>query len=122
MRLSTAALVLSGAPAPYFGMIRNDEASGLPSELHEFLRALASETRQRMIFLMADGRERAVGDVARALNLGVSTASEHLALLRRGGILRSERRGKEVYYRPDREHALELLGRLTEVVTSCCGG
>ncbi len=101
-------------------MSRNDEAIGLPSELHQFLRALASETRQRMIFLMADGRERAVGDVARALNLGVSTASEHLSLLRRGGILRSERRGKEVYYRPDREHALELLARLTDVVTSCC--
>ena len=47
-------------------------------------------------------------------------ASEHLAILKRGGLLDAERDGKEVYYRPNRSRILGLLRNLTELLTACC--
>jgi DNA-binding transcriptional ArsR family regulator len=91
------------------------------SAIQEFLRALASETRQRILFqVFLDGQEHTVGEVAQAAKLGQSTASEHLAALRRAGILQARREGKEVYYRPDRSQILAQLGALTELLTNCC--
>jgi DNA-binding transcriptional ArsR family regulator len=91
------------------------------TDLEPFLKALASETRQRILLTaFANGRERTVGEVAEVVKLGQSTTSEHLAILRRGGLLESRREGKEVYYRPDRARILAALQRLTEALTCCC--
>lgn len=90
-------------------------------EMQDFLRALASETRQRILFgVFLDGQEHTVGEVAQAAGLGQSTASEHLTALRRAGIMQARRDGKEVYYRPDRARILSQLGALTEILTKCC--
>ncbi len=89
-------------------------------ELREFLRACASETRQKILFLFVDGAERTVGQIADQLEIVPSTASEHLAILKRGGLLDAEREGKEVYYRPNRSRILGLLRNLTELLTACC--
>jgi DNA-binding transcriptional ArsR family regulator len=90
-------------------------------EVNDFLKALASETRQRILLdVFGDGGERTVGEVAAIAGLGQSTASEHLATLRRAGILTSRREGKETYYRPDRARILASLHRLMEVVSHCC--
>jgi DNA-binding transcriptional ArsR family regulator len=89
-------------------------------DLQEFLKAMASETRQRILFLFVDGQPRTVGHIAAQLEIVASTASEHLAILKRGGLLVAERDGKEVYYRPNRTRTLALLHKLTEVVTACC--
>jgi DNA-binding transcriptional ArsR family regulator len=67
-----------------------------------------------------DGQEHTVGQVAERSGLGQSTASEHLAVLKRAGILTSRREGKEVYYRPQREGVLTLLSQLTDLLTHCC--
>jgi DNA-binding transcriptional ArsR family regulator len=89
--------------------------------LEPFLKALASETRQRILFrAFASGQERTVSQVAEAAGLGQSTTSEHLAILKRGGLLQSRREGKEVYYRPDRAKILAALRYLTEALTCCC--
>lgn len=89
-------------------------------DLQGFLKAIASETRQRILLLYADGRERTVGQVAAEIGLGQPTASEHLALLKRGGLLTSWRVGKEVYYRPDRQRILRTLRQLTDLLSGCC--
>lgn len=90
-------------------------------DVEPFLKALASETRQKMLFgVFADGRECTVGQVAEAMGLSQSTTSEHLAILKRGGILESRREGKETYYRPDRGRVLAMLRQLTELLSSCC--
>lgn len=89
--------------------------------LEPFLKALASETRQRILFrAFANGQEQSVSQVAEKAGLGQSTTSEHLAILKRGGLLQSRREGKEVYYRPDRAKILEALRYLTEMLTCCC--
>ena len=95
--------------------------NGPNSAIQDFLHALASETRQRILFqVFLDGQEHTVGEVAQAAGVGQSTASEHLAALRRAGILQARREGKEVYYRPDRARILSQLGALTELLTRCC--
>lgn len=101
-------------------MRRNVTAIDEHPELRDFLKACASETRQRIIFLFVDGAERSVGQIADELEIVPSTASEHLAILKRGGLLDAERGGKEVYYRPNRGRILSLLGKLTELLSSCC--
>lgn len=90
-------------------------------ELGEFLKALASDTRQIIFFkVFAGGGEYTVGQVAETVKLGQSTASEHLAVLKRAGLLQSRREGKEVYYRPDSQRILATLRQLTEQISRCC--
>lgn len=91
-----------------------------PLELQDFLKALASETRQRILQLFADGQERTVNQVAGEVGIGQSTASEQLAQLRRSGLLRARREGKEVYYCPDAARVHALLRQLNELLARCC--
>lgn len=89
--------------------------------LESFLKALASETRQRILFqIFGDGQERTVSQVAETAGLSQSTTSEHLAMLRRGGLLTSQRDGKEVYYRPDRQRILATVRQLANLLENCC--
>ncbi|MER6138771.1 metalloregulator ArsR/SmtB family transcription factor [Streptomyces sparsogenes] len=90
-------------------------------DLQVFLKALASSTRQRLFAHFADGEELTVGEVAERAGLGPSTTSEHLAVLRRGGLLQSTRSGKLVRYRADKEGIAELLGQLHSYLRSPLG-
>ncbi|HEY3364138.1 MAG TPA: metalloregulator ArsR/SmtB family transcription factor [Symbiobacteriaceae bacterium] len=89
-------------------------------KLQDFLKAVASETRQRILFLFMDGQERTVNQVARDADLGQSTASENLALLKRGGLVMARREGKEVYYFPDRACIRAMIQELTALLDHCC--
>lgn len=99
-------------------------AGQLPVELkpatREFLKALSSPTRQRIMLLFSRGSELSVGDVAEHAGIGQSTASEQLAILRRAGIVTSRRDGKIVLYRSDREGALDVLADLQAYLQTCC--
>ncbi|MEV0900809.1 metalloregulator ArsR/SmtB family transcription factor [Actinoplanes sp. NPDC049802] len=92
----------------------------LDGPTRDFLKALASETRQQIMMLFADGREHAVGEIAAACGLGQSTASEQLAILRRGGLLTSARDGKLVRYRADPAAIGDRLAHLQGYLTCCC--
>ncbi len=67
-----------------------DDASGL-------LRALANRHRLLILCRLVDG-ERSVGDLAAALGIRDSTVSQHLALLRRDGLVRTRRDGQTIWY------------------------
>lgn len=87
---------------------------------HEFLKALASPSRQKVMLLFARGGELSVGEVAEKAGLGQSTASEQLAFLRRGGILTSRRQGKVVLYRANRDGVVAAVGDLQAYLLACC--
>ncbi|MDP3891941.1 helix-turn-helix transcriptional regulator [Nocardioides sp.] len=103
--------------------VGDDHTPG-PPELapgtHEFLKALANPSRQRVMLLFAKGGVLSVGEVAEQAGLGQSTASEHLAALRRGGIVTSERHGKVVLYRADRAGVRTALSDLQAYLLACC--
>lgn len=90
------------------------------AEFQDFLRALASDTRQRILYLFTDGRERTVSQIAQEAKIGQSTASEHLAILRRAGLLSARREGKEVYYCPDGARVSSLVRGLRDALGRCC--
>jgi ArsR family transcriptional regulator len=92
----------------------------LPSpDLQTFLKALASETRQAILVLFASSEALTVNQIAEAVGVGQSTASEHLAVLRRAGLLSATRAGKEVYYRPNHERMVGSAEQLLDYLKSC---
>jgi ArsR family transcriptional regulator, arsenate/arsenite/antimonite-responsive transcriptional repressor len=88
-------------------------------ELQAFLKALASETRQAILVLFATKDALTVNQIAAAVGIGQSTASEHLAILRRAGLLNATRASKEVYYRPDYERMIGSAEQLLVYLKSC---
>jgi ArsR family transcriptional regulator len=70
--------------------------------------------------LFLDGQERTVSQITEAVGLGQPTTSEHLAVMKRSGILNSEKRGKEVYYYPDRVRIAHYLETLSDLLKKCC--
>ncbi len=92
----------------------------LPQELIDFAKSLASESRLNILLLFVDGQEMTVNQIAEAVKLGQPTTSEHLAVLKRSGVLVSHKRGKEVYYRPNRAQIKHNLELLTDIFNKCC--
>ena len=91
-----------------------------PSELLDFVKAIGSESRMKILLLFLDGQERTVNQIAEAVGLGQPTTSEHLAIMKRSGVLVSTKDGKEVYYRPDRGQIVRFLETLTTMLKDCC--
>jgi len=92
----------------------------IPQELYDFIRAIASESRIRILLLFMDGQERTVNQITQAVELGQSTTSEHLTTMKRSGLLTSRKQGKEVYYRPNRAQILHHMESLNNILQSCC--
>ena len=91
----------------------------VPPELLEFVKSIASESRMNILLLFLDGQERTVNEISEAVKLGQPTTSEHLAVMKRAGVLVAEKRGKEVYYQPDRLKIADLLDTLSRLLKCC---
>ncbi len=94
--------------------------ANVPSELLDFIKAIASESRMNILLLFLDGQERTVNQIAEAVGLAQPTTSEHLAVMKQSGVLTSDKQGKEVYYRPDRAQIIRCLETLSKMLKSCC--
>jgi DNA-binding transcriptional ArsR family regulator len=92
----------------------------ISTELIDFVKAIASESRINIMLLFMDGQERTVNQIAESVGLGQSTTSEHLALMKRSGLLTAIKQGKEVYYQPDRSQITHNLGTLSNLLKNCC--
>ena len=80
------------------------------------LRAVNHDLRQKMIRLLEDEGSMTVTEIYVKLRLEQSVASQHLALLRRAGIVVTERDGKFIYYSLDKERIAEIAKLLDELV------
>ncbi|MBC9001737.1 ArsR/SmtB family transcription factor [Micromonospora aurantiaca (nom. illeg.)] len=99
---------------------QGDARPVLAEDTQEFLKALGSPTRQRIMMLFAQGAELSVGAVAEQVGISQATASQQLTLLRRGRVVTSRREGKTVYYRADRNGVLAALADLQAYLMTCC--
>ncbi len=77
------------------------------------LRAVNHKLRQRVIGLLEDSDSLTVTDIYIKLRLEQSVASQHLAILRRAGVVITEREGKFIYYSLDKNR-LDQISRLVE--------
>jgi DNA-binding transcriptional ArsR family regulator len=91
-----------------------------PYNLTDFLKALGNEKRQEILLnIFADEKEHNITEVASRANIAQSTASEHLSMLKRVGILVSRKMEKEVFYRLDRPGIIATIDEIKSVL-SCC--
>ena len=79
-------------------------------ELKNYYRALADPTRLRIVQILATEGDQAVSDLVRKLRISQPLVSWHLHRLKKSGIVRAERLGREVRCSFDRER----FGQLNE--------
>lgn len=83
-------------------------------EAARLLRALSNERRLMILCALTDG-EHCVGALERRVGISQSAMSQHLAVLRQHGLVRTRRDGLTIYYAlcgAEAEVILETLGRL----------
>lgn len=77
----------------------------------DLLKALSNRHRLLIICQLIDG-EHSVGELAAFLDLRDSTVSQHLALLRKDGLVSARRDAQTIYYSIASEPAREILKTL----------
>lgn len=95
-------------------------------ELARFFKALADETRLRLVALLArqePGSALCVGRLAGELETTSSNVSQHLRVLKDLGLVRKERRGYRIHYFLDKDRlrayrrlSQELIGFLDSTI------
>ena len=85
----------------------------LPNEntfnhLADLFKLIGDTTRCRILFAL-DQDEMCVCDLANVLNMTKSSISHQLAVLRRSGVVKCRKSGKEVYYTLDDDHIVKLF-------------
>ena len=78
-------------------MPRIDFSEERAEEASEFLKAIASSTRLKLLCALVGG-ERSVSELADALDLRQATVSQHLARLRREGLVTTRREAQSIHY------------------------
>lgn len=78
------------------------------NHLADLYKLIGDTTRCRILFALNQS-EMCVCDLANVLNMTKSSISHQLAVLRRNGVVKCRRNGKEVYYSLDDEHIVMLF-------------
>lgn len=78
------------------------------NHLADLFKLIGDTTRCRILFAL-DQSEMCVCDLANVLNMTKSSISHQLAVLRRSGVVKCRKSGKEVYYTLDDEHIVKLF-------------
>lgn len=90
------------------------ELSESADRASNFLKSLANPQRLRILCLIMDG-ERPVGEIADAIGANQSAVSQHLALMRREGIVQPRRAAQTIYYRISDKNVTKLFRLLNEM-------
>ena len=77
-------------------------------KMAEFFKIVGDTTRVKILFAL-DQNEMCVCDIANVLNMTKSSISHQLGTLRRSGIVKCRKQGKEVYYMLDDEHVKKVF-------------
>lgn len=77
-------------------------------KLAEFFKIIGDTTRAKILFAL-DQNEMCVCDIANVLSMSKSSISHQLGTLRRSGIVKCRKEGKEVFYMLDDDHVKEVF-------------
>lgn len=75
----------------------------------QIFKALADETRLKIVYSLTVEKELCVCDVAAIIGSSAATASHHLRYLREHSLAKSKRKGKMVYYSLADNHIHQLV-------------
>ena len=88
----------------------------LMQSLSEFFKLFADTTRIRILTLL-DRAEMCVCEISASLSMTESAVSHQLKLLRASNLVKSERRGKHIYYSLADSHVSDIIERAMEHVS-----
>ncbi len=78
------------------------------------LKAMAHPLRLKILCVLGPD-EMSVHDIVKAVGTSQSNVSQHLAILRDKGVLRTRKDANRVFYRVGDERTLRLIGMMREV-------
>ena len=78
------------------------------NKIAEFFKIIGDTTRAKILFVL-DNNEMCVCDIANVLSMSKSSISHQLGTLRRSGIVKCRKQGKEGYYMLDDEHVKQVF-------------
>lgn len=107
-------------------VIRKDEANNESIKLDYVaiknaamtLRAINHKLRQQIVRLLEEHKRMNVTDIYVKLRLEQSVASQHLAILRRANIVRTERDGKFIHYSLNHSRIANIAQFVSDLVNS----
>lgn len=103
--------------------VKADQMRAAAGAAEELLKVLANRHRL-MILCQLSEKERSVGELAELLDLRDSTVSQHLALLRKDGLVTTRREAQTVWYAiasPAARRMIETLYRIYCAPAVVCG-
>ena len=81
------------------------------------LRAINHKLRQQIMHLLEENKKMTVTEIYVQLRLEQSVASQHLAILRRAGVVGTDRDGKFIYYSINAERLAHINRHLVDIIT-----
>ncbi len=84
----------------------------------DLLVALADPARQDLVQVLARS-ELNVGQISERVTLSRPTVSHHLGILKRAGLVRTRKLGREVFYRLDKPRISTVLQGLLDSLNCC---
>lgn len=82
----------------------------------KFFRALANEERIEIVKLLKKNDEMAAQEVEKHFYLEQSTTSHHLNMLKRAGITKSRKDGRNIYYSIDEDEFNKTWNKFSDVI------
>ena len=92
----------------------------MANQASELLKAIGHPHRLMLLCQMIE-RERTVGELAAALGLRESTTSQHLALLRKDGLVKPRREAQTIWYSIASVPAQRIMTTLFELFCAPAG-
>ena len=80
------------------------------------LRALNHKLRQQIVRILDENKKLTVTELYIQLRLEQSVASQHLAILRRAGIVKTERDGKFIHYTINHDRIADIMKTVDDLI------
>lgn len=97
--------------------MKTEELAVAAEHASSFLKSIANPQRLRILCLIMEG-ERPVGEIADAIGAAQSAVSQHLALMRREGLVAPRRSGQTIFYRLADKKVVKLFRVLSDLFCS----
>lgn len=88
-----------------------NEMTEVAEEVSDLLKALSNNNRLLLLCQLTE-RERSVGELADLVGMQLPAVSQHLALLRREGLIKGRRDGQTIFYAIAREDVRQMMAFL----------
>ena len=100
--------------------MRLEDMQAHADEAARLLKALANENRLIILCVLAEG-EASVSQLNERIKLSQSALSQHLALLRRDGLVKTRRSSQTIFYSLQQGPAMQLMELLHDIYCTVPG-